>query len=257
MSVTFRPVETRRTFEEAIEQIAEGIALGDLEVGDRLPPERVLAAQMHISRPTVREALRTLADSGVIEILPGKGGGAYVRSDLVTLDSLRHSSEIRLSEVGGVLEARRVLEPRVAQLAGLHARAEDLETMQRVIDRQHEILGRSGSLDRYLDHYMQLEFNFHLAMARATGNSTIVSLVRSLQRRLAIVMDMAWHTPPIAEWGAEIHERTLAAIASRDMQRIDEVMDEHLAGVEETWRKESGQAVLRDVPDFLRPSRSV
>ena len=57
---SFEPVSSRRTFEEAVEQIAEKIKSGDLHVGDRLPSERELAAQMRISRPTLREAVRTL-----------------------------------------------------------------------------------------------------------------------------------------------------------------------------------------------------
>ena len=51
---SFEPVSTRRTFEEAVEQIAEKVKSGDLHVGDRLPSERELAAQMRISRPTLR-----------------------------------------------------------------------------------------------------------------------------------------------------------------------------------------------------------
>jgi DNA-binding FadR family transcriptional regulator len=64
----FKPVGTRRTFEEAVEQIADSIMVGDLHVGDRLPTERALAAQMQISRPTLREAIRLLADAGVLEV---------------------------------------------------------------------------------------------------------------------------------------------------------------------------------------------
>ena len=58
---SFDPVATRRTFEEAVEQIAEKIRGGDLHTGDRLPSERELAAQMRISRPTLREAIKMLA----------------------------------------------------------------------------------------------------------------------------------------------------------------------------------------------------
>ena len=58
---SFEPVSSRRTFEEAVEQIAERIKSGDLHVGDRLPSERELASIMRISRPTLREAVKTLA----------------------------------------------------------------------------------------------------------------------------------------------------------------------------------------------------
>ena len=60
---SFEPVSSRRTFEEAVEQIAERIKAGDLHMGDRLPSERDLAAQMRISRPTLREAVKVLAEA--------------------------------------------------------------------------------------------------------------------------------------------------------------------------------------------------
>ena len=71
MESGFVPVGPRRTFEGAVEQIAERIRLGELGEGDRLPSERELAAAMQISRPTVREAVRVLADAGVLSVRPG------------------------------------------------------------------------------------------------------------------------------------------------------------------------------------------
>src|ERR1700733_1969363 len=102
----FVPVHTRRTFEEAVEQIAEAIRTGKLGPGDRLPSERDLADQMAISRPTLREATRILADSGVIEVKPGAGGGMFVLSSTVPFDLVETKARLRLSEVASVLEAR-------------------------------------------------------------------------------------------------------------------------------------------------------
>src|SRR4051794_35394436 len=81
--MVFRRARSRRTFEDATEQIVEAIKAGDLQVGDRLPSERVLSAQMQISRPTLRQAIRLLADAGIIEVKPGPGGGMIVRSDSI------------------------------------------------------------------------------------------------------------------------------------------------------------------------------
>src|SRR5262249_16472260 len=67
----FAPVRTRRTFENVIDQIVDSIRSGGLREGDQLPPERELAAKLEVSRPTVREAIRALADAGVVEVRPG------------------------------------------------------------------------------------------------------------------------------------------------------------------------------------------
>jgi GntR family transcriptional repressor for pyruvate dehydrogenase complex len=249
---SFEPVATRRTFEEAVEQIAEKVKSGDLHVGDRLPSERDLAAQMRISRPTLREAVKVLVEAGVLEVRRGQAGGIFVASEVVPRALLHTRQEIRFSEVAGVLEARRLLEPRVAQLAAVHASEEDFAAMARTIERQRE-LASSDDFLRNEDLFLQLDLKFHLAMARATRNATIVSLMRSLLRQLEIARDMAMHAPLVPDWTIEIHERTLAAVRSADFALIDSVMDEHLAELEQIWERETGRGLVRPLPDFLQP----
>jgi DNA-binding FadR family transcriptional regulator len=90
-------------------------------------------------------------------------------------------------------------------------------------------------------------------IARASGNSTIVSLMRTLLRRLEIARDLALHEPPTASWVIDIHQRTLAAIRSADHERIEHVMDEHLAAMEKAWERATDRVLVRPIPDFLRP----
>jgi DNA-binding FadR family transcriptional regulator len=242
--LAFSPVQTRRTFEEAVEQIAERITLGDLRPGDQLPSERTLAEQMQISRPTVREALKLLAEAQVVAVRPGARGGAVVLDNVVPREVLQRKSDLRVGEVGGVLEARRLLEPQVALLAARHAGAADLETMERTLDAQRRLAGAEEFL-AVEDRFLALDLQFHLAIAKATGNSTVVSLMRSLLRRLEIARDMALHHPPVVEWSLGIHERTLEAIRDGDPEAIEAVMDEHLSALERTWERESGHSLTR------------
>jgi GntR family transcriptional regulator, transcriptional repressor for pyruvate dehydrogenase complex len=242
----FKPVATRRTFEEAVEQIAEAITLGELRPGDQLPSERLLAQLMQISRPTVREAIKVLADSGVVEVRTGARGGAFVTSEFVPREVLRRRSDLRFAEIGGVLEARRLLEPQVAQLAARRARAADYELLAGTIERQRRLAADAGGgLLEHEDRFLALDAQFHLGIASATQNTTIVSLVRSLLRRLEIARDMAVHQPPVFGWAIEIHERTLDAIRSGNKEEIGNVMDEHLAQLEEVWEREGGRPIAR------------
>jgi DNA-binding FadR family transcriptional regulator len=247
----FEPVATRRTFEEAVEQIGDKVKSGELQVGERLPSERELAAQMRISRPTLREAVKVLTEAGVLEVRRGQSGGIFVASELVPRDLVKTRSEIRVSEVAGVLEARRLLEPRVVQLAAVHAGEEDFATMQATIERQRELAGEEFL--KHEDLFLQLDLKFHLAIARATRNSTVVQLISHLFRRLEIARDMAVHAPLVPDWVIDVHERTLAAIRAADFERIDQVMDEHLAQLEQIWERETGRGLVRPLPDFLQP----
>lgn len=248
----FTPVAPRRTFEGAVEQIAERVRLGELAAGDRLPSERDLAAAMQISRPTLREAVRVLADAGVLTVRPGSAGGTFVASDYVPIELLRSKSDLRLGEVAGVLEARRLIEPRVAQLAAVNAREEDFAHLARLIEAQKALLDE-GDVLAHEDRFLQLDTQFHVRIARATGNSTIVSLMRTLLRRLEIARDLALHEPPTAPWVIDIHEQTLAAIRSADHDRIEQVMDEHLSAMERAWERATDRQLVRPIPDFMLP----
>jgi DNA-binding FadR family transcriptional regulator len=240
----FKPVRTRRTFEEALEQIVEAVRAGDLRVGDRLPSERALATQMEISRPTLREAIRILSDAGVVELRSRPRGGIYVGSEHIPRDLLARQSELRLGEVAGVLETRRMFEPRVAQLAGLYGSDDDFDALERTIELQRECPDDRARL-------LQLDHRFHLMIARATRNTTIVQLMRVLLERLEIARDMTPRAPHDAELEVAIHEHTLRAIISGDSDRIEEAMDEHLSYLERIWEEETGRVRLRTVPDFL------
>jgi DNA-binding FadR family transcriptional regulator len=99
----------------------------------------------------------------------------------------------------------------------------------------------------------QLDFRFHLGIARATKNTTIVMLMRTLLKQLEIARDMSMRGPREPDTAIDIHEDTLRAIKSGDPVRVDEAMDRHLAYLEQIWEAETGRTRLRRVPEFLLP----
>jgi len=237
--VEFHPVRSLRTFEEAIEQIAYAIRVGDLAVGDRLPPERTLAATMQISRPTLREAIHLLVRTNVLEVRPGQSGGTFVISDTVPNGLLQTRIHSHIHAVAEVLEARRALEPEVAQIAGVYATQVDFDRLETTISEQWRALN-------HRDRLLQLEERFHLQIARATGNHMLVELMKTLHGRLAIAWDIGKRLPKDDEHGIRLHEETLAALKSRDPRKIAEVMDRHLALLEHLWADETGRPRLRE-----------
>jgi GntR family transcriptional repressor for pyruvate dehydrogenase complex len=224
----FSPVRTRRTFEEAVVQITAAIKTGALRVGDKLPAERALADRMQISRATVREAVRVLAEAGVVEVRPGVRGGTFVHSETVPAALVEQGTLLRAEEVADVLEARRLLEPQVAKLAARTARGAELDELDEIIELQRESLG-----DRA--RFLQLDLRFHLTLARATGNATLVELMTLLLDRLEVARDAAARDARDPEHALGVHERTLEAIRSRDPAQIEAAMDEHLSLLEGLW----------------------
>ncbi|MTD54036.1 GntR family transcriptional regulator [Amycolatopsis sp. RM579] len=240
----FTPIGPRRAFEGAVEQIADRIRVGDLGKGDRLPSERDLAGQMRISRPTLREAVRVLTKAGVVEVRPGPAGGIFVLTDYVPIEFIRAEQNIRLAEMGADLEARRVLEPSVAKFAARTAIDWDFDRMQETIHAEEALLLKGGALERE-DRLLQLDTQFHLRMAHATGNASIVTLMRGLLKRLGIGQDLALRMPAAAEWTIEAHKRTLAAIRARDDSLIDAVVDESLRKMEDAWEEATARKLRR------------
>lgn len=248
-----RPVISERTFERVVEQIANAIRLGEVSVGDRLPSERDLATGMQISRPSLREAIAALESLGVLEVRRGPGGGIYVSSTELPRQLLRPREELSPDEIRSVLEARRLLEPRVAHLAAVYAREEDFERMQAAIDAQKDIVaqGQSGiDTERFVAH----DVHFHMRMAAATHNATVIALTRILQGRLECARDLITPGNEQPEWCVDVHERTLAAIRLADHALIESVMEEHIRFLEVAWERSTETALVRPLPSFLIPA---
>jgi GntR family transcriptional repressor for pyruvate dehydrogenase complex len=228
----FTPVRSRRSFEEALDQIVEAIVTGTLKVGERLPTEREMAAAMGISRPTLREALKILGEAGIIAV-QRRSGGTFVRSDEIPTELLAERRSVVLDEVASVLEARRIVETNIALIAGRVATQEELDALAKTIELQ-----RQHASDH--DRMLQIDKRFHLQLARASHNPMLLDLLRTILRRSAVARDMTPRAPGDAELETAIHERTLAAVASRDPELIEQAMDEHMSYLENIWAEEIG-----------------
>jgi DNA-binding FadR family transcriptional regulator len=248
----FNPITSERAFERVAEQILDAIRLGELSVGDRIPSERELAAGMRISRPSLREAIQLLRDIGVLEARRGPGGGIFVTSTDIPRDLLRSKVELRADEVRSVLEARRLLEPRVAHLAAVHATEEDFTRMQATLNAQKDMLDQ-GTYRDDPERFAVQDVHFHLRMAAATHNSTIVELMRTLQGRLEFARDFISHQDDNRLWVIDIHQRTLSAIRLADHRQIETVMEEHIRELELAWERTTESSMVRTLPDFLVP----
>ncbi len=252
MSVSFRPIRPHRTFEQAVAQIAEAIANGTLRPGEPLPGERKLAVEMDVSRRTIREAMKVLVEAGIVDVVAGAGGGAVVRTEIVPADLTFHV-ETHVTELSDVLEARRLIEPRVAQLAGVYAEREDFEELERIAALQRE---QTDDRERYL----ALEARFHLTVARVARNTALYECMKNLFGRVLIATDLTQDLGPSdghhqrALAAVDIHQRTVEALRTRDPDTIDAVMDEHLSFLEDAWEAHGGRLRFRAVPSVpMRP----
>lgn len=198
---------------------------------------------MDISRSTLREAIAVLVRAGVLTVKTGAGRGNFVATPVIPWRALEERAQLRVAEVGPLLEARRVIEPRVAQLASMRGTEHDFAAMAATIERQ-----RRDPDDSEL--FAQLNWQFHRRLASAARNPVLEETLRSLYRRLAIAMDMIRGREEPA-WSIAIHERTLASVMRGDHEEIEAAMEEHMSFLEGIWEQESGRSRIRTPPPFL------
>lgn len=166
------PLIKRSLVDQALDQLRQRINSGAWQVGERLPTEPELCAELGISRNTVREAMRVLAFSGLIEIR--QGDGSYLRALVDPLDTLKALSRCSLEQAR---ETRHILEVEAIGLAALRRTDEDLAALR-------EALGTSGShYHGDLDTYIACDLVFHRRLVDAAHNPTLSELYRYFSSR--------------------------------------------------------------------------
>lgn len=241
----FRPVRTRRTVENVVSQIVEHIRDGVLDEGDALPGERQLATQMEVSRRTIRQAIGVLADAGVLSVSPGPAGGIRVHSIWLPAQFAEQGVPFSPDAVIEALEARRTIEPRVAQLAALRATDADFDSMRSAIELQ-----RAVADDR--DKLGQANTLFHRAMWRSARNSALEAAMRLIWDSLEVALDMTSRTETDHEDSLRLHEVTLAALRKGKPKGVEAAMDAHLRYLEDICADVLGRDLHRPAPVFLR-----
>lgn len=243
----FQPVRNPRTFEDVVRQIAEAIRSGILREADLLPGERLLAERMEVSRPTVRAAIGQLCKAGVLSIESGRTGGARIASIWIPQGlQLRHADSLPVDDVLRSLEARRALEPRIAQLASIRAKDEDFRAMRESIELQ-----RQHKEDRH--KALQAEERFHRIMWRAADNPVLQETMVRLFADLEVVRDMIMRDEAHMEIALDLHEDTLRALMRGDSVTIDAAMHEHLRYTENLAAEVLDRRVR--IPNVLLPDR--
>jgi len=174
----FSRIRSLRAFEEIADQIRKELSDRRLRAGDRLPPERTLAAQFGVSRNTLREALRSLENAGLLRLQKGATGGAFVREStgdaiITGLRDMFHLGAIRPEHL---TEARVMIESIAVRTACERATADDIRALNANI-----ALAAKAARDQ-IDFYDQaaIHLDFHRIIARATKNPVMVIVMEAL-----------------------------------------------------------------------------
>ncbi|AEG59955.1 FadR/GntR family transcriptional regulator [Desulforamulus ruminis] len=210
------------------------ISSGQLKPGDRLPTERVMSENFGVSRTVIRDAVKTLAGIGLLEVKHGVGifvatvDGALVGrqlSNLLTyhLDTIEHIYEVRI-----------LLEKFAAQWAAERCTQEDYEKIKDLLEEAHTV-----NPIEYGDRFADLNRKFHLLIAEASQNPVIAMMVENILDLLENVSDETHTIPGRANLSIEQHEKVLELIIQHKPQEAKRAMEEHLSSVLTTLKKKN------------------
>ncbi|WP_395307110.1 GntR family transcriptional regulator [Mycobacterium sp. AMU20-3851] len=215
-----RPVRLGNAFEDTVARLLETIRLGVLAPGESLPPERELAARLGVSRDTVREAIKSLADAGYLRSRRGRYGGTFLAEQLPTprADGVRPDR----ADIDDALRLREILEVGAARMAAGRSLGEvEAQTLR---SRLADVRGAAS------EDYRRLDSRLHLAIAEAAGSPSLVPLVAENRMRVNALLDQIPLLQRNIAHSDEQHEAIVAAILAGEEQSAAEAMCAHLAG---------------------------
>ena len=234
----FRPVRQLRVFEEIVAQLKQSILMGRFKPGDKLPTERDLVEQFQVSRVAIREALRTLENSGFIVTRQGASGGAYV-TDLSFEFLANAFVDLFLADKISIPELHRVrliIEPEIAKLAALAITPEYAQQLKKALEAE-ETSAASLSED------IKIKTVVHYILAEMCGNRFLEAIVRSSMKLTHTLIEMV-NPDPRTMHPAGMHRPIVEAVLTGNPEASSLAMHKHtiefgeiLIKMEKTYRE--------------------
>jgi DNA-binding FadR family transcriptional regulator len=224
-AISFETVRGARLFEEICDQIKGQVSQRIIRPGDKLPPERDLAGQFGVSRSAVREALRALEVSGLVELRKGSKGGAYLLEESAPLaQSMEEMIDLGRVSMRDFTEARILITEVVVRLACERGKKRDFDAIERDIERLEAAVARGEG--RSDTTYIT---NFYDLLAAATGNQMLRFLTHGIARLLAGLLNVK-QPPPMKDLGTR-RRAILQGLRERDADKAGKLLTEHLMRV--------------------------
>ena len=224
-----KPVSRVTLGEQVAAQIAAQISDGLWNPGDRLPAESELCGTLRIGRSTLREALKSLAYVGLVQMRPGEG--TYVLDNAQGLaDRIRTRGILKSDkELQDVSEARLILETELAAMAAERLEPSDLEKLEEILRDMKHALDVNGS------SYAALDVDFHLAIAKSSKNQLLYELLTPIRNVLQDFIAKSQELPGIKQNAHEHHAKIVAALRQRNPEKARREMRAHLQTCEKAF----------------------
>ena len=237
----FNSVRSNKISEHIIEQIRNAIFEARLKPGDKLPPEKALIETFHVSKTTLREALRSLEILGFLEIRKGVSGGAFVTEvDMKKArDSFTNFLLFKNLSLSNLSEVRLILEPYVAEKAALVITEEDLKRLEKLNKECDYVLKNNIPIESRKN-----EIEYHRIIGSISGNPILMFILDFVENLLIDTKEILQPDKEFSQKVLNAHKRIYKALAERDPKRAREEMIKHVREVEKdliTLQKKRGK----------------
>jgi GntR family transcriptional repressor for pyruvate dehydrogenase complex len=229
----FRSVQREPSLSDKVAgQLTEAIMSRHLVPGQRLPSERELGEQFGVSRTVIREAIRSIAARGLVNVTSGRG------IEVGEIDSGDVTASMRLFvrghknlDYGKVHEVRTAVEVQTAGLAALRATPDALARLRQLCDSHQESIAAGD-----MPAASETDFQFHRELALASGNELLLAMLDSIADVLREVRNQALVHAGVAETGLKAHRWILECVNAGDPESARRAMEKHLTEAERHWR---------------------
>ncbi|HET7506390.1 MAG TPA: FadR/GntR family transcriptional regulator [Kofleriaceae bacterium] len=223
-------VETRRLYRQIAAQLSALIASGEFAVGQRLPSERELAAQLGVSRPSLREALIALELEGLVEVRVGAGIWVTASSAQSPATPVQQEGEGPFE----LLRARWLIEGEIAAAAAREATAADLASIRAALTEMER-------LEKKHQDFSSSDRDFHLRIAASTRNGVLLAVVEDLWDRgrgaMWRLMEQHFQTPALQLATVNDHRAIFEALVAHDPREARNAMRAHLKRVDSEFAR--------------------
>jgi GntR family transcriptional repressor for pyruvate dehydrogenase complex len=230
----------KKILDEVYDQLLSLISNGKLKPGERLPPERVLARDLKVSRQSIREALKRAESKGLVKVRQGEGTFILsAASHLIESPFLTLMTE-EVEKIYEFIEIRKLIEAWCAKKAAEFITAKELKKMEKALSEMEKLIDSREILGKP-------DIDFHIAIAEASHNTLMVHMMTTIKQIFLSMFKISnfIRRPGKNKILIKQHQEIYEAIKNRNPELAGKKMERHLLFVETEWREEMNRQRLR------------
>lgn len=223
-------IQKQNVVNDVFEQIRQKLVDGSWAPGSRLPSEQMLSSALNVSRVSVRSAVQRLRDLGVV--ITRQGSGSYISEDFtpqVLNNKLHPVMNLSKEEFHDMMVFRQTVEFKCMELAVIHATEENILELEQALSR---MLVNKNDYKKY----SEADFDFHLAIAKASQNKVFYNVMLSIKESYYYYLEELNRALGITLESVETHIKVYLAMKNRDastaVQVLGETMAENITAIE-------------------------